>query len=323
MKLIIGFLLYRQHTLPYLSEFLNSLVKASRQVNNCQVSILIGDNSGADNQNVEFLQTYQNWGELDWQVIRFSNNLGFSRAYNQLINQAKSVQADYFFVLNPDTLLSKEAISQLLKVINNDKSLGVVAPKILYWDFPFQRLTNKIDSCGLVLQPGLIFKDLGQGKIDHEQFDNSKIIGASGAAALFRFSALDSIQENNQYFDERFFMYKEDCDLAYRLFLASWSAQLVPEAIIYHHRSVASGLNFYHKFIKRRQRSRQEREWSFWGQHLLFFKHWSQQNLMNKLKILANIFKIFVFSLIFEQFLLKNYISWRFWRLIFRISSRP
>ncbi len=103
-------------------------------------------------------------------------------------------------------------------------------------------------------------------------------------------------------------MYKEDCDLVYRLYLNNLKSKLVPEAIFYHDRS-ASGGAFIEKLKKRRKRSRQERIWSFKGQHYIFKKHWSSQNFLNKTIIIFNIVKIFIFTLIFESFILKEYFN--------------
>jgi GT2 family glycosyltransferase len=103
-------------------------------------------------------------------------------------------------------------------------------------------------------------------------------------------------------------MYKEDCDLDYRLFLAGWLSRQIPEAIIYHDRTAAGvGRNYLARMLNRRQKSRQVRSWSFLNQHLIFVKHWNKQNLANKLKIIFRGLLFFIFSLILEQYNLKNY----------------
>jgi len=103
-------------------------------------------------------------------------------------------------------------------------------------------------------------------------------------------------------------MYKEDCDLAYRLFLAGFSSELVPEAIIYHDRTVSAvGEGFRASLNNRLNKSKQVRSWSFLNQHLLAIKFWSKQDLSGKVKIFARLLLMGSFALFREPFLLKNY----------------
>jgi GT2 family glycosyltransferase len=64
--------------------------------------------------------------------------------------------------------------------------------------------------------------------------------GISGSCALYRRKALDSIAyEKKEYFDESFFMYKEDLDIAERLNKKGWKAQFASKAIGYHQRTAS------------------------------------------------------------------------------------
>src|SRR6267143_1334567 len=79
----------------------------------------------------------------------------------------------------------------------------------------------------------------GADQIDEGQFESAEdIFGASGAAALFRRTALDDVAIGDQYFDEDFFAYREDADLAWRCRLLGWNSIYVPSAIARHRRFV-------------------------------------------------------------------------------------
>jgi GT2 family glycosyltransferase len=275
-KVVIGTIAYDALTAPYLALFKQSLAE----------------------------QTYKNFTLVIHNNTE--NNLGFSQAYNLMIKQAREASADYFLVINPDVYLAKNVLELLVKELASNKKLAVTMPKLLKWDFANKILTKIIDSCGLKLSGGLSFNDLGQGQVDHNQFDHEVVIGATGAAALFRLSALEEVKEGQQYFDEHFFMYKEDCDLAYRLYLKNYQALLVPEALAYHDRT-ASGGNLIKRFFNRRQRNEKVKQWSFINQHFLFIKYWHQQNLVNRFMILVRAKLMFLNALIFEQFLLSCY----------------
>lgn len=331
MKLVVGFITYNENSAPYLSEFLPSLETALTPFSLDDYQVYALDNSSAgETANGRYIQEY-NAGltgsgrpRRPLEYLRYGQNLGFSRGYNILISLAQSLGAEYFLVINPDTILDPAAISRLADALSGDGQLGSVAPKLLRWDREGGRLTATIDSLGLILRPGLNFIDAGQGEEDINVTPPRRILGPSGAAGLYRLSALEKIKDapaanppgvagtSGQYFDERFFMYKEDCDLAYRLFLAGYGSRLVSTAFIYHDRTAAApGRGLMASLRSRAGKSRSVRAWSFHNQQLLFLKHWKNQNYVNKIIIVFRSLSMLIFSLIFEQFLLKEYFSAR------------
>ncbi len=314
MKLIVGFITYNEATAKYLGDFLPSLERALNFLDNSSYRIYAYDNSDEGNKsNDRLLSQYK-------QIKRFgrNENLGFARAYNLMIAAAAREESEYFLVVNPDTLIEPEAVKLLIRALDGNKLLGSAAPKILRWDFANRQKTLIVDSFGLVLGRGLQFKDLGQGRKDKTVSDISKlkIIGPSGAAGLYRLSALQKVAENRagsgamEYFDERFFMYKEDCDLAYRLSLAGFGSIIVPEAIIYHDRTASvSGRGWRSFWRDRRAKSSQIRAWSMRNQHFIFIKFWQKQSFIDKIIISLRVLTSLIFSLVLEQFLLKEYKS--------------
>ncbi len=275
-KVCIGTILYGALTAPYLPLFKKS-IEAQSYTN---YELLIHDNT--------------------------ENNLGFSKAYNKMIKQALSTGADYFLVINPDIELSTDALEKLVAALDMDSRLSSVMPKLLRWDFAHNIHTKVIDSCGLALKKGLIFYDIGQAEFDRGQYDTVKSIGASGAAALYRISALEKVSENGNFFDEHFFMYKEDCDLAYRLKLADFSCTLIPQALGFHDRTISGG-GFLKRLLSRRAHSRKVKEWSFLHQHFLYIKYWGTLSLISKCFALLRKALMFIEALIFEQYLLATY----------------
>lgn len=309
MKLVVGFITYNDSSAKYLSDFLPSLKRALEFLPEAEREILVFDNSDADH-NINRLSLEYFVKENPGELIRFSRNknLGFSRAYNQLIKQAKKLQAEYFLALNPDTIMESDAVKIMLDKMDANPDLGSLSPKILRWNFAEHKKTKEIDSCGLILKTGLKFEDLGQGELDEEQYHQALIIGPSGAAALYRLKALEKVRVNHDYFDSRFFMYKEDCDLAYRLYKAGFKSALAAEAIVYHDRTVSrSKPGIWSRLRARRSLSRQTRAWSFKNQHLLFVKHFWKENFISKLTIGLRVVSLFIFSLILEQYNLKEY----------------
>ena len=277
MKLIVGFLTYNESSAKYLEEFLVSLAGALNFLDRSEFKIFARDNSDALNpKNKLFIDEFNASHNNLIEYSTENNNFGFGVSFNVLISKAISSQAEYFLILNPDMILDYKAVQNLVRALDENKSFSAASPKIYYWDFLNNIKTNKIDSLGITVRPGLRFSNLGQGFDDNGQFDNGDIIGPSGASGLFRLADLERIVElgvngKRQYFDERFFMYKEDCDLAYRLYLAGLKTVIVPEALIYHDRSSGSGKqNVFKKITNRFRISRQIRAWSLQNQNILY-----------------------------------------------------
>ena len=323
-KLVIGFITYGKSTAKYLPYFLPSIIESAENyenTGNCGVKILVFDNSEEqDNKNVKYIKKNYPDIEIEW----VGKNFGFARAHNRMINKAVEMSAEYFLAINPDMILEPDAIKRMIKTIDNDGELGSVCPKILRWDFQNNKKTNVIDSCGIQLKSGLRFIDVGQGQVDEGQFDDVKILGPSGAAGMYRIRALKKIIETRgaeahgyaslQFFDELMFMYKEDCDLAYRLFLAGFKSKCVAGAIVYHDRTAAGkGESNLQVALNRRNKSKQAKKWSFLNQQIIFVKYWQILSIKQKLEVLWFAFRMFAFTVVFEQYLLKEY--GKLWRL--------
>jgi len=314
MKLVVGFITYNDASAKYLGDFLPSLKAALAFLPNSERLILAFDNSSPDN-NINRLSLEYFIKDNPEELIRMTRNknLGFSRAYNLMIRQAKKLHADYFLALNPDTIMEPDAIRIMLEKLASDQKIASISPKILRWDFAKHTKTKQIDSCGLILKSGLRFVDLGQGEIDEGQYDQAQILGPTGAAAMYRLSALEKVKANHDYFDSRFFMYKEDCDLAYRLNKLGFESRLVATALVYHDRTVgAFGQGIWGRLKERLSLSRKTKAWSFKNQHLIFVKHFFKESVGSQLTIIIRIIALFIFSLILEQLNLKQYPAiWR------------
>lgn len=308
--LSIGFITYGKSTAKYLPYFLSSLKGQTFE----DFNILVFDNTEeAENENALYIRN--NYPEIE--IARGNGNFGFAAAFNRLINKAKGGGAEYFLALNPDMVLEPDAVEKMVKALDEDKSLGSVCPKILKWDFENNKKTSIIDSCGIKVKSGLRFFDLGQNKFDKGQFNNAEILGPSGAAATYRISALEKVKYNpphpplakggDQYFDELMFMYKEDCDLAYRLFLAGYRSKCVADAVIYHNRTTyGKGEGDLQIAFNRRNKNKQVKKWAFLHQQIIFIKYWKLQSFWNKLAIIWYEIKMIIFIVLFEQYLLKE-----------------
>jgi len=99
--------------------------------------------------------------------------------------------------------------------------------------------TNIIDSTGIYFTRNMRHLDRGAEEIDHGQYNEAQcVFGASGAAAFFRREFIADVSVDGEFFDEDFFSYREDADLAWRAQLMGSKCLYVPVAVAWHVRRV-------------------------------------------------------------------------------------
>ena len=163
-------------------------------------------------------------------VIPSDTNTGFCAAHNRL---ARQWPADYVLFLNPDTVLEPDFIGELVSALDADPKAGSVCGKLLRMD------GRTIDSTGIVMTRNGRHLDRGADTFDEGQFETSEeVFGPSGAAALYRYACLEHTAIDGQFFDEDFFAYREDADLAWRCRLMGWTSIYEPKAVGRHARRV-------------------------------------------------------------------------------------
>ncbi len=208
-------------------------------------------------------------------VLRNFKNLGFSRAHNQAIELARNRWADddkkgqgsvdrYALVMNPDIILTPDFLERLAGGVDGRQEIASACGKLLkvyprLEEDMDPRFSDEIDSVGLRMRRDRRAADRGAGEHDGPAYaEPAEVFGASGALALYRAEAIDALREaDGEFFDEDFFAYKEDVDIAWRLRLLGWSAIYVPAAVAYHYRGTGGSekAGLLELFKRRRGRS--------------------------------------------------------------------
>ncbi len=175
--------------------------------------------------------------ESQWQVIHNDRNVGFAAGQNQAIRAAKG---EWLLCLNPDVMLSDDFITRLLEVGAAHPEAGAICGKLLRWD-PVREphRTRIIDSTGIYFTPNMRHLDRGAEESDDGQYDRAQyVFGATGAAAMFRRAFIDGVSVEGEFFDEEFFSFREDADLAWRAQVMGWKCLYTPAAVAWHVRRV-------------------------------------------------------------------------------------
>jgi GT2 family glycosyltransferase len=107
------------------------------------------------------------------------------------------------------------------------------------FDFPAEPV---VDSTGIYFTPNLRHLDRGSLEVDNGHYlQYEYVFGATAAAALYRRAMIDDISIDEEFFDNDFFAYREDADVAWRAQLMGWRCVYAPYARGYHVRKALPG----------------------------------------------------------------------------------
>ena len=163
-------------------------------------------------------------------AIRNAFNNGFAPASNQGLRVAR---AEHVVMLNNDTRPEPAWLEQLLVTAEQWPDAGMVASKMLFAHNPAM-----INSAGIAVDSaGIAWDWRGGERDDPGERAVAEIFGPCGGAGLYARRMMLQLGG----FDEDFFAYLEDVDLAWRARLAGWRCFYQPQARILHAHSATLG----------------------------------------------------------------------------------
>ncbi|MBU0650989.1 glycosyltransferase family 2 protein, partial [bacterium] len=142
----------------------------------------------------------------DIEVISNSGNFGFVEGNNIGIRYALKRKADYIFLLNNDTVVDKDVLKEMMKVIKSDETIGAVCPKILNY-YSKEVIESAGGSFSINFSKNIA---VGYGQRDIGQFDYDREVDFISGCAFF---AKAEIFNQAGFFDKIYFAYYEDMDL--------------------------------------------------------------------------------------------------------------
>jgi GT2 family glycosyltransferase len=175
------------------------------------------------------------------QLIELGENRGFATAVNVGL---RASSGDWLLLLNNDATIEPGAVRALLDAVADHEDVGSVACQMRF------ARGGAINSAGLeVDRLGVAFdRHIGEPPEASEP-SVTEVFGASAGAALMRRSMLEQIGG----FDDSFFMYLDDVDVAWRARMRGWRCLYAPQAVVRHHHSASSvhGSAFKHFYVGR------------------------------------------------------------------------
>lgn len=184
--------------------------------------IVVVDNASADNSREILRKEFPSAT-----IIANETNLGFAGGNNVGISYSLKNGADYILLLNNDTAVEKDFLSELIAKAETERKIGLLEPKICYYS---ERDTIWFAG-GKVSRLKISGTHVGLNKKDDGKFDVMKEVDyLTGCCLLIKRSVFENIGK----LSEDYFLYYEDTDFCLRAKKAGFKCIYVPKSRIYH-----------------------------------------------------------------------------------------
>jgi GT2 family glycosyltransferase len=187
--------------------------------------IVIVDN-GSDDGSAETLE--REFREVS--VIRLNENRGFAGGVNYAIPR---IDTKYIALLNNDMRVPHGWLDQPLRLLRTSPALGCVGATVRSWDGTVVEFEGRLeDAFGISCPPSV------EGSLADRPTPDRPTLFVSGGAMVFDREAAEEIGG----FDESFFLYQEDVDFCWRLWLVGRGSFLSSQAVVFHRGGASSRL---------------------------------------------------------------------------------
>lgn len=212
----------------YLEQCLLSVEKALSGV--CG-EVFVVDNHSTDDS-LPYLKSKFPWVRY----IENQQNLGFSRANNQALREARG---EYVLLLNPDTFIGERSLRECIDFMDKNPQAGMCGVGMLKVDGSFAPESRrgiptpfvafcKMTGLGSLFPKSRLFGRYYMQYLNKYSINPIEIV--SGAFMFIRKEALDKVG----LLDETFFMYGEDIDISYRVLQAGYKNYYLPTQILHY-----------------------------------------------------------------------------------------
>ena len=227
----ISVIIVNWNTKDLLRDCLNSVYKT---VQNLAFEIIVVDNFSSDGSVAMLEKEFPH-------VIRIVNkeNKGFGTANNQALAIMKG---RYALLLNSDAVLTSGAVNKLWSFCEANEKAAIVCGQLLNADGTKQNSIASFPGLLTLTANTSLLEYLFPGRYPSKRYKHTSPIevdSAIGACMMIRKKALDE----TGVFDERYFFFFEETDLAYKMRLKGWVIYHVPDAFIYHLQGQSVGNN--------------------------------------------------------------------------------
>lgn len=226
---------------------IESLSKSN--ISNYKMEIMVVDNGSEDGSQkaIKALLNKIDIKNIETKLIENTKNLGFVEGNNVGIKNALKNKKDYIVLLNDDTIVDKNLISELVGAAKKYKKAAAISPKIYFAKgFEYKKRYKKSQLGKVIWYAGgdidwdnIYGTNHGVDEVDRGQFNKVKKVDfATGCCVLYKAEALRKVG----LLDSRYFAYYEDSDISQRLKRAGWDVIYIPSGHLWHKVSQSSGI---------------------------------------------------------------------------------
>ena len=203
----------------------NQLLKSLSEITWPNIEIILVDNNSRKENYLKLNASYKNV-----KIIRTHKNLGFAGGNNVGMKQANG---SYILLLNNDTEVPTGFIEPMVRLFENNNSIGAVSPKIKYFSQP-----EIIQYAGFTkMNPfTLRMKAVGNKQMDNGSFNTvEETAFAHGCAMMIPKRVLNNVGPMH----EDYFLYYEEHDWSNAIKKAGYKIYFQPESEVYHKESIS------------------------------------------------------------------------------------
>lgn len=218
----------------------------------------------------------------NFKIILNKKNLGFSKANNQGI---KIMQKNrYVLFLNPDTIMQKNTIEEMVKFMDSHKDAGAATCKLLMVNGQIDDASHRgfptpwnsfshFSGLSKLFPKSKLFSGYNLGWMDLNM--THEIDALAGAFMLVRRKAGEDVK----WWDEDYFFYGEDIDFCYMLKQKGWKIYYVPKVSVTHYKGVSGGIKSVSKEITTASAETKKRatKWRFAAMRIFYNKHYKDK----------------------------------------------
>ena len=213
-------------TFNNISTIAKTLETIFAQTKGVDFKLYVLDN-GSNDGTTEFIE--QNYPEVT--MIKSEKNVGFGAGHNVIINM---IDSKYHAVINPDIVLNENVIGKLTDYMDENPEIGLLSPRICFPDGRDQILGKRNPQLKYLVasrlrgdEPSKLLRQYAM--LDCDLSKPTRIENATGCFMFIRTEVLKKIGG----FDDGYFMYFEDADLARRINKVS-ECIYYPDAVVNH-----------------------------------------------------------------------------------------
>lgn len=172
------------------------------------------------------------------------NNDGFAKGNNDALRIMATEGYDFALLLNMDAYVIKDTLSKLLALAQENSQAGAIQARLMLADR--KELINSLGNKTHFL--GFGYCEAYQELFKKTTKKSMTVAYPSGACVLLRMKALQEVG----LFDEKLWMYNEDQDLGWRLWLQNWECLVALNAIAYHQYEFSRSISKYYYMERNR-----------------------------------------------------------------------